>query len=486
MPTFRTCIWNIQNLGSDGDPAATRRGVNGVLLGQFAGVFLREAGIDVLIIQEVSPNAAPTLAAMQTEINNAFPAGQRDWWFDWVGCSIASDAAHDPPTVTADISFAGGPSAPRYEGYAVFWRGNQGARFTLRQAATAVSQGAMDAAGAAAGTHFVELVTVGRPYGDNNGYWNPLGGYTVANLVPYRNGVLEPNWPRLDFLSVSNLDPFRPIRNRSRRPAYVVVDLVKAGRPTGERALPIIAFHAPSNAALAGMSSQISSMTRELYVTPDYNNLPALVHNENVVFGGDFNVAQPFGGWPGDFLYATQAFGQGWNTGAACVSAVNQGVDVERLTSVRLQRSDGTIINSANPNDYLKHPLDQMMYRGAAAGGISGQYQFVNILLNNAAYTNVMQAWEAHFVAVCAGYAPATLLRRIDANAGPQSRKRNRGGGYTAWSNLYTGAYGAPFTDWNAFRARTAVGTLNTARMCAEFYVMFISDHLPVVYEFNY
>ena len=73
MPTFRTCIWNIQNLGSDGDPAAARRGVNGILLGQFAGVFLREAGIDVLIIQEVSPNAAPTLAAMQTEINNAFP-----------------------------------------------------------------------------------------------------------------------------------------------------------------------------------------------------------------------------------------------------------------------------------------------------------------------------------------------------------------------------------------------------------------------------
>jgi hypothetical protein len=51
---------------------------------------------------------------------------------------------------------------------------------------------------------------------------------------------------------------------------------------------------------------------------------------------------------------------------------------------------------------------------------------------------------------------------------------------------MITAAYGATFLSWRVFRRQIRAGRLTDARRACEFYVLFVSDHLPLVIDINY
>ena len=180
-----------------------------------------------------------------------------------------------------------------------------------------------------------------------------------------------------------------------------------------------------------------------------------------------------------------QPYAAGGGGGAAATSVVYQGADGLRKTTVHLQEA-GVNINSRYPDDYLSLPIDQIFSRGLAINANPrGMIQMVQQLYrdNGAQYGAVLQAWYAHLVAEFGAYGtPARPGTRIDANSGPQVWAPFPG----VWQNVLTAAWGAPFTDWNDFLADLNAGRFRTVRAAAEFFVMFISDHLPLIYSYDF
>ena len=67
---------------------------------------------------------------------------------------------------------------------------------------------------------------------------------------------------------------------------------------------------------------------------------------------------------------------------------------------------------------------------------------------------------------------------------GPQEYRRGQdayGRWAWGWHPMICGSWGGTFLDWNAFMGQLAGGRFTAARQAAEFYHIFVSDHLPLV-----
>ena len=493
MPSTRVCLWNVQNYGA-GD-TADYYGANSGLRNDFITDFVREQQIDVLMIQEASVNATASLQDLVAKLNLGPPPGGADWAASLCGSGLEHGSAN-PPANAGELTYR---TDGRSEGYAVAWRTGQGARFTMVPGLNAIDTGTWAAGGVAAPASPLNLVTEGRPaeevdvsFVDYSGPKRrrvertdvyPAGGYTSANTVPYLHNVLQAAWPELPFPTTGRANPATLAREHTRRPAYVVLHLNINGGTPGERLCPVAAYHAPSNATQAAWGAMIAGLSRELYVTNTLGgggapNPAAFTYARRTVLGGDFNYEPD--AWPGDYKYFTKVMGRGDDSGAACGTAPSRrGTRASRKTTVQLGSGHGhaTPITSVNLDEYLYYAIDVVFFRDNSTTGERPNVPDL-IMQGGNGYAATLGAFYTHLN----NRANNLLANEQLVATGIQQRAN----AHAPWRAMYTSNYGNTFLSWANLLADLQNGQMANARRAAEFYTIFISDHLPLVVELTY
>ncbi|HEU5135467.1 MAG TPA: hypothetical protein VFU13_10030 [Steroidobacteraceae bacterium] len=480
MPSVKVCVWNVQDFGWGN--VALRWGADSDLRNRFITSFVRSQKIDVLLIMEMTTTGAPSLLDLMLTLT--FGKGQpTDWAVTSCGSALTR-AAENPPTAVTQLKYKTGA---RQEGYAVAWRFKQTDRFTVVPALHPISGGVkVRRAYSTVPTAPLNMTTMGRPAGNVDADWRPKGGYLVKNLFPYDDKTLLTKWPKLEFPGTGKWDSLMTWTG-ARRPVYVVLDVAIGGGTPGQRLVPIGAYHAPSKLKRAELGALQAGLSRELYTTNTLNadGTPkgdSLVHNDRVVLGGDFNYEVPdTADWPGYYGYFTTKYKQGYEGGAACsVVPGYNATDAARRTVVRLVKgvAHDEIITGANIGDYLSHMIDLAFFRGS---GVSAARVNIPALLTDpsarAPYTPTLKMFYTHLNRLVAALVPAT--QRL-ATTGPE-RVENAGTSNERWVPMLTGGWGSTFVDWATFMTQLKAGKLTASRQAAEFYRIFVSDHLPLV-----
>ena len=474
MPQIRVVLWNIQNFGQN---RPDYRGVNSQLLANVIRDLVRYLQIDILMIMEVLPAAGPSLTALVNTLNANIPGGNADWKYDWIKGSIASGSPI-PPTAPGQTSWRGGPGSPRVEGYAIFWRSNQPAKYTMVPARNNCSEGS--APGVAG--HFLELVTQGLEfdYVDDAHWWVTQGfSPATSQTLPFDDNVAVGAWQPLNFPYVTVTMFAEPRVYQSRRPAFAILNLNIAGAGQADRLLPLIFYHAPSNQKRAQIGTFSSALSRQINVVNQLdgagNQTATLQRANKAMIGGDFNWRRPA---PPDFVYQqfTDPYQNNVDGGSNLTFDTLPGDD----TTVQLQdfqngRFNGNDITSNNNADYYWLPIDQLMYRNLTqVPASSGRINMLQLLQNQpySPFRASMADFRQHFQTIInnSGWVP-------DPTIGPL---------HTA---LGIPVFGFRFTNWSSFYANLGRGAgtrrFTTARSAAEFMHLFVSDHLPLLLTFN-
>jgi hypothetical protein len=274
-------------------------------------------------------------------------------------------------------------------------------------------------------------------------------------------------------------------RTGARRPAYLTIKVNRPGFPAAaDQLVPIIVYHAPSAAPASN-----SGMQRSAYIQPMYQAYDSVagawVNCNNALNGGDYNVIN------GDVAYPYQAFtggfgGGGVGGGANCTMAVaNPAPHGGIMGNNPLNKSIIALTNgvagpwrySANRVDFRSMAIDNIFYRGLGTGMVGGGVvgagtllldmltaSSVGGVLTGAAIQNCLNTPNMVNVqtAVYVHHAAAPQPNMVDST--------------TTLHDMNAGAFGTQ-PDYTA---------QNTgARRAAEFYNLFISDHLPAAIQFN-
>jgi hypothetical protein len=302
-------------------------------------------------------------------------------------------------------------------------------------------------------------------------------------------------WPRLEYPRTSLFDARRPYWSQSRRPAYVVVQLAGGGRTL----CPIAAYHAPSNAQLAAWGAFMSGLARELYVVDGVDGTgqptPALtpVLANAGFFGGDFNYAVSQATWPSDYRYFVDQRGQTGDTGAfQATTPPPTAATTARRTTVQIVTGifHNQPINSTNTDDYLRYKIDLGFHRQVADIASIRVDLLPEIMANpTGVYDDALvrtEAWMA-FVETQIANPFYPYPQRLDPT-GPQYRKPKKVGRRTVytWVPTVCGAWGGTFVDWAETRRQFAAHNITDARRAAEYFHIFVSDHLPLVATINF
>lgn len=505
MPTVNVCLWNLQNYG--GGNALLKWGVDSDLRNRFLRRFLASQQISVLLVMEAGTNSDPSLRNLVQWLNGELPANEADWCASLCGSAI-TDRSPNPPQRQTDLAFM---TDARVEGYAAVWRNNQGDFAVVPGLFPIASQPFASRRNAAPpAVTPLNMVTRGRPSGEYDIYppaggggrrrgrpqtvFGALGGYLPPAPVPYDlGGHLMAGWPALPFPSTSTRNPSQLRMDGSRRPAYVVLDLNAAGGKSNTL-VPVVAYHAPSNQGRAEFGAMMAGLSRELYVSNNVaGGVPVpdnVIHTNRTVFGGDFNYSVDQADWPEFYAFFVDNFDAGQDGGAATTAApAYDAGDEARRTTVQLLEGDHTTpIVSNNLNDYFRHKIDLVFTRGV--GVTARRVNVPEILLNDAAgvYAGVLRAFHAHLQQVVADLV-APNQRMNAAGHGPEeyrwvqdARKRWS----QQWRPMICGSWGGTFEDWNAFMTQLQNGRFTQARQVAEFYHIFVSDHLPLASAINW
>ncbi|HEU5135466.1 MAG TPA: hypothetical protein VFU13_10025 [Steroidobacteraceae bacterium] len=477
MTEVKVCLWNIQNYGS-GD-VSMKWGPDSDLRNRFITDFIRAEEIDVLLIMEMSTTGEPSLSDLVSTLLSG-KDGMPDWAASYCGSALARRAA-DPPTDKSQLKYKTGA---RTEGYAVLWRTGS-SRYSVVPSLNRISETApIVSTTAAAAKQVLNINTTGRP-ADNDGLdWRPLGGYTTGYVYPYDGKTVMDSWPQLDFPGTGKYDSLMRW-TEARRPIYVVLDLkIDKGTPK-QRLCPVGAYHAPSKLKRAELGALQAGLCRELYVVNDLNvnGTPkpnTILHTDRVVLGGDFNyevkadVSDP---WPGYYGYFTSPYLKAFTGGANCGVAPRPSlIDAERQTVIRLLKGKehDEVITGASIDAYLSHMIDLVFFRGT---GVSAERVNIPSLLlaavTSAPYAATLQRFHTHLDTFVKGLKAPN--QRVTNKNGPQKKVDND------WLPIISGGWGAEFQNWKSLMAQLSKGQLTTARQAAEFYQIFVSDHLPLV-----
>jgi hypothetical protein len=479
MPTERVVVaaWNVQNFGSDSRQYPNYKGMDSVLLAQFISAVVEEYDVDVLLMMEVFRTARPHLDVLLTALNA--PALNEDWCYDWVKGSVKDELSVTPAGGVDSRKkldwTSSGMGAPRAEGYAVFWRDDQHARFAMQAAALDMSQGSRpdaDYNGTPPG-HCLSLSLWGR---DTRG---------TGNHPPYvqvEHGFVRTrpsdSWTPSHYPDVAKVSsPYVPSWPRVRRPAYVVLRLNVAG---GDelRLCPIVVYHAPSTQQRAETGTYISGLARELYVLPGF--LQPFFHRKFVA-AGDYNLTaghpdhwdanyRPY--WRPFALVATD-----WDSGAASETALSDPTEsYESIVAVRGAHG-GSPIDSDEIDDYLGGSIDNLFQRGLDDPDVFISQLPFHVMQGGKLNGPPVQAWYPHLLAI--EDMAIDDDGQVTATTGPEW-----GNGTAIYPNM---------TDWAAFKAGVQQGYFNgnnatgqgDARSCAVFIHDFVSDHFPVFVDFE-
>lgn len=504
MPSVKVCFWNIKNYG--GGDTDFLYGTNSNLRNRFIRDFVRSQEIDVLLIMEVSSNAQASLHNLGDWLNKNLQGGNRDWALSFCGSAIASNAP-DPIRGAGDVQFT---SDARSEGYGVAWRTNRTARFSMLPGLIDIAEDTWSAQTNPnrPATTPLNFVTTGRPadlvvidYGNaNNGKrkrqdeeFRPLGGYTTGQIYPYdEDGNVMDHWSDLDMPTTSTRNPRTLHRTGTRRPTYVVIELNNQGT-TRQRLCPLVVYHAPSNEGQASWGAFMTGLSRELYVTNDLddNGVPdpeELVHTNHVVMGGDYNFSVDTVNWPSDYRFYINNFNKLWTGGAKTAPVPpSTAPDADRRTTVQIlsgPRDNKVPVTSNQVDDYLFHKIDLAFMR--PDGTITGsRVNMLQELINDNAgtYRAALKAFHAEMNLIVQSL-NNRLDRRLVANGdGPEwliwdDQARNY-----VWKPMITGAWGGTFRNWTTFMNRLNAGRFTAPRQAAEFFHIYISDHLPLVVD---
>ncbi|HEX8904517.1 MAG TPA: hypothetical protein VF771_06730 [Longimicrobiaceae bacterium] len=494
MPTVKACLWNIQNYGSG--TIATRWGDDSDLRNRFIRTFVRDQQIDLLLIMEPGIFSLPSLRDMALWLNGGLPDVDADWCLSLTGSALAS-GAHDPPRDQTEVTYM---TDARVEGYAVAWRDRRATFDVLRglnpigTAPIHSSRNNQPPAGPP-----LNMTTRGRPTGNydivqptgerkrgRQTVFGAMGGYVSSGVFPYdEDGVEMDHWPELRFPTTSTRNPSQLEMTRARRPAYVVLELANGGN-TSRRLCPVAAYHAPSNAEKAEFGAMMAGLSRELYVTNDLDqgnpDPDELVHCRTTVMGGDFNYSVDQAQWPEWYAFFTGRFLRARAGGASTDPAPPPTyTDPNRRTTVQILEGDHTTpITSASLDDYLYHKIDLAFTRGDAT---AARVNLPQLLLDDddGVYANTLKAFHTHLTGVVAGLAGRNQRQ---TTTGPQEYRwvQDRQKRWSQeWKPMICGSWGGTFRSWATFMRQMRNGRITDARRAAEFYHIFVSDHLPLV-----
>jgi hypothetical protein len=484
MPV-RVMVWNVQNFGSVGPAYVNYKGTDSAILAPFIAKVVHQYQIDVLMVLEVMRGAGPSLDNLMYALNDGL--ANPDWCYDSVRGAVAADSNVTAPedVVSSDeLTWASSAVATRAEGYAVFWRDNQGARFSIKAADRDLSEGSWrdNRYGGDPPEHAITLSLTGRN-------WITIGpspGVQSSEAFdPASPGV---GWVWSEYPDVTALLTARPRWARARRPAYAAIDL-NIGGGRAAKIVPIVVYHAPSRLSLSRMGTYLSGLAEELYVmggNPRY-------YHPKAIAGGDYNVDTRMldPDHPGDWTVAYKKYFMPFSTGLPPTDDWDAGADMDafntdnrgRATIIKLRHNVngvpvGPPILNQNLGFYYSRPIDNVFYRG-----VTNPNTYVlllpNTVMQGGALTGApMQRWFNGLVQV------ALAAQQIDAQLGPQNP---------------TGAFGAlepvfpNMTDWNRFLTGIQQGFFlgdpdtgaGDARSAAVFVHDFVSDHLPLYVEFD-
>jgi len=487
------CLWNIQNYGQDSGKY-NGTGANNSLRNRFIAAFVVEHEIDVLMIMEMQPGMQAALADLVTKLNAAYAgAGNKDWAYSYCGCAIKNDAV-DVVGAPADLIDRTGA---RSECYAVVWRYNRAA-FTMIRGIAAIAQATTP------GRHSpLNISQLGRPTGNNNfafvgpNTFGATGGFVRAQVYPYEYRYFQggyqlmDHWPKLNYPRTSVLDVARPDWSRSRRPAYVVIEL----DDDDETLCPIMAYHAPSNQQRASWGAFMNGLARELYVVDNVNGAKAPTPNADPVLadygfvGGDYNYSVDSDDWPEDYTYFVDDRGQAYDTGAfQQETPEHDDAPEDRRTTVQIitGQNHDVPINSANTDDYLRYKIDLGFHRAIPELTAQRVDLLTEVMANPHNAYNTALTRTAAFM--------NNLVANLDDDdddvrmtpTGPQRRLHKRQFGQAAWSPMVSGSWGSTFLNWNAARNNYAAHNITNARRAAEYIHIFVSDHLPLIATINF
>lgn len=473
-------VWNVQNFG--GANQNDYRGANNQLLAFAIRDFVRDANIDVLAIMEVLPPALPCLQTLLNTLNAGLIGAAADWRFDWIKGSVDFGAPY-PPTAPADMSWRGGPGSPRVEGYALFWRTNRGT-FRVVPALRNCSEGGWPQPFGVAVRHDLELVTDGLDFDyQDEQHWQVDSGYNPATslLSPFSTAMALVPWATLNFPWVSIGRFAQPRQFQSRRPAFAVLELNNGGA-VANRLCPLIFYHAPSQRTRAELGTFLGGLSRQINVTQSLlvngNQDPAVrTRNQSSIIGGDFNWNRPN---PPDFVYSkyVDPYANNVLAGGSNLQFTTAPGDA---TTVQINQPQngffgGPPIVGVNNGDYYWTRIDQLMFRNLNSVAVStGTYNVLGHLrAAPSPFANSLTQFRAHFAALnlASPWLPNAVTGPLDVAGNP--------------------IYGNRFNNWNAFWADLNIGPLaggphfTTARSAAEFFHIFVSDHLPLVLTFNW
>lgn len=499
MPSVAVCLWNLQNYGSGF--VDRKWGADSGLRNRFIRAFVRQQGLDVLLMMEPGAFSEGSLRSLARWLNGDVPAADADWCVSLCGSALAAETTPNPPRTVFDLTFL---TDARSEGYAVAWRSNRPTFRVLpglhpiapvpvssvrNPAPPAETPLNLTTRGRPTGRYDVVQPAEGRKRARSVTVFGALGGYRQPRRYPFdERGDEMDHWPELRFPTTSTRNPSQLRMQKARRPAYVVLDLANGGTAQ-QRLTPAAVYHAPSNAAKAELGSMMAGLSRELYVTNDVAagapNPAALVSCDHTILGGDFNYSVAAERWPAYYAFLVGPFRVNRSGGANTRPAPPPASpDPDRRTTVQLLRDEHTTpIVSADVDDYLFHKIDLVFTRG---GGSSGRrVNVLRLLLDDAAgvYRGSLRALHAHLTALVAGLNPLTQRMAADGR-GPEEHRsvQDAAGRWSlAWRPMLCGSWGGTFVSWDAFMAQLQDGRFTDARQAAEFYHIFVSDHLPLV-----
>jgi hypothetical protein len=486
VPQVKVCLWNMQKYGGAvaQTASAVKYGVANERRNAFIAQFVQQQQIDLLMLMEVENTADASIRDLLLKIGQA--TNQQDWMV--AACGSALEPGANIPPNANQVTYQ---TDRRSEGYAVFYRRAHPHYRMVKGLRGIANRWYHIVPGGPGGHAPLNLVTSGRPVqvedvkrvrdGSTRAMLSAKAGYLPPNEYPFQDpNTLGNSWPNLSF-------PTTSVRNyrdldmpNARRPAYVVLQL-QNGRGEASELLPVAVYHAPSNLSQASWGAFMAGLSRELYATSQVDptlspRLNWFVHCKNTVLGGDFNYGERnlHNGWYG---YFTAAFGAGGLTGANCTGAPPRAQpEANWKTTVQLLaggRKNKRPIPEGEIDDYFTYDID-LVFRRSERNSSAERVNVLEVLQNDVAgavYGQVLQAVGQGLEQFEQILGPGQL---VDANRGPGEEPRG------VWKPLISGAWGGTFTDYTEFKNEVNGGYLARPRALAEYFHLFVSDHLPL------
>jgi hypothetical protein len=252
-------------------------------------------------------------------------------------------------------------------------------------------------------------------------------------------------------------------------------------------------YHAPSQNQVARPGIYLSALAQELYVHKGIaNNKPtgALTYHDKAIAAGDYNLdAKVDDNWTSSYVsyYNPLSSPKPENTGANCTATYDdQNFD---RTTVQVNEyvygtPTGTPIESNDIEDYYHSSIDNLFYRGLS--GVDAYVPALPELVMDDGYLTgrPLKLWKTHLENIALN--SVTKKWGVDPNRGPLKRMlvNRKWGNYPIFPNM---------TNWNLFLRGIRIGRFEGdhdtdtggARSAAEFIHDFVSDHLPLIVEFD-